>query len=125
MRTDPVLSEMLVTRSLDVMTWLRSKGAKFVPNFGRQSALVNGKRKFFGRMPLEVSGGGRGLVQFLDTAVEKAGIDIHYRTRAKSLVTDGDHGGDDNAARSNPPRRATAAASSDSRPALSGSSAPG
>src|SRR5439155_11448569 len=47
LRTDPVLSEMLVTQSLDVMTWLRSKGAKFVPNFGRQSALVNGKRKFF------------------------------------------------------------------------------
>ena len=40
-RTDPELSELLVTRSLDAMAWLRSKGVRFVPNFGRQSALVN------------------------------------------------------------------------------------
>jgi tricarballylate dehydrogenase len=89
-KTDPQLSELLVTGSLDVMVWLRSKGVKFIPNYGRQSALVNGKRKFFGRMPLEVSGGGRGLVEYLDKAADKAGIEIHYRTRAKSLVMDGD-----------------------------------
>ena len=89
-KTDPELSERLVTRSLDTMVWLRSKGVKFVPNYGRQSAVVNGRRRFFGRMPLEVSGGGSGLVQYLDRAAEKAGIDIHYNTRAKSLVMDGE-----------------------------------
>jgi tricarballylate dehydrogenase len=89
-KTDPELSELLVTRSLDIMVWLRSKGVKFVANYGRQSAMVNGRRRFFGRMPVEVSGGGAGLVQFLDKAVEKAGIDVHYETRAKSLVMDGD-----------------------------------
>ncbi len=89
-RTDPELSELLVTRSLDVMVWLRSKGVKFVPNYGRQSAVVNGRRRFFGRMPLEVSGGGSGLVQFLDKAAAAANIDIHYQTRAKSLIMDGD-----------------------------------
>ena len=89
-RTDPQLSEMLVTRSLDTMAWLHSKGVKFVPNYGRQSALVNGKRKFFGRLPIEVSGGGAGLVQFLDGAARKAGIEIHYQTRAKSLIFDGE-----------------------------------
>ena len=65
-RTDPTLSEMLVTQSLDTMVWLCGKGVKFVPNFGRQSALVNGQRKFFGRMPIEASGGGAGLVRSLD-----------------------------------------------------------
>src|SRR5258708_22192962 len=89
-RTDPVLSEMLVTQSLDVMAWLRSKGAKFVPNFGRQSALVNGKRKFFGRLPIEASGGGPGLVQALDKAASAAGIKGFYSTRAKRLIQDGD-----------------------------------
>ena len=83
LRTDPVLSEMLVTQSLDVMTWLRSKGAKFVPNFGRQSALVNGKRKFFGRLPIEASGGGAGLVQALDKAASAAAIKVFYATRAR------------------------------------------
>jgi tricarballylate dehydrogenase len=87
-RTDPTLSEILVTRSLETMVWLRSKGTKFVPNYGRQSALVNGRRKFFGRLPIEVSGGGAGLVQFLDKAAAKAGIDIHYNTRAMSFIMD-------------------------------------
>ena len=89
-KTDPQLSEVLVTRSLDVMVWLRSKGVKLVPNYGRQSAVVNGRRRFFGRMPVEVSGGGSGLVQFLDRAVEKAGITVHYKTRVKSLLMDGE-----------------------------------
>ena len=89
-RTDPVLSEMLVKQSLDIMVWLRSKGVKFVPNFGRQSAPVNGKRKFFGRLPIEVSGGGPGLVQALDKAALKAGIEVFYSTRAKRLVMDGE-----------------------------------
>jgi len=89
-RTDPVLSEMLVKQSLDIMVWLRSKGVKFVPNFGRQSAPVDRKRKFFGRLPIEVSGGGPGLVQALDKASIKAGIQVFYSTRAKRLIMDGD-----------------------------------
>ena len=88
-RTDPDLSETLVTQSLDVMAWLRSKGARFLLNFGRQSGLVDGKRKFFGRMPIEVNGGGAGLVQYLDAAAKKAGIEILYDTRVISLIYDG------------------------------------
>jgi tricarballylate dehydrogenase len=88
-RTDADLSELLVNRSLDTMAWLRSKGVRFVLNYGRQSGLVGGKRKFFGRMPIEVSGGGAGLVQHLDAAAKKSGIDVHYETRAVSLVHDG------------------------------------
>src|SRR2546428_3188963 len=89
-RADPVLTEMLVTQSMDIMVWLRSKGAKFVPNFGRQSALVNGKRKFFGRLPIEASGGGAGLVQALDKAAGAAGVKVFYSTRARRLIQDGD-----------------------------------
>ena len=88
-RTDADLSETLVTQSLGTMAWLRSKGVRFVLNYGRQSGLVNGKRKFFGRMPIEVSGGGAGLVQYLDGAARKAGIEVFYETRATSLVFDG------------------------------------
>jgi tricarballylate dehydrogenase len=89
-RTDPELCELLVARSQDVMVWLRSKGVRFVPNFGRQSALVNGKRRFFGRLPIEVSGGGAGLVRALDQAAAKAGIAVSYDTRAVALVYDGE-----------------------------------
>ena len=89
-RTDPALCELLVTQSLEIMVWLRGKGVKFVPNFGRQSALVNGKRRFFGRLPIEVSGGGAGLVQALDKAAAAAGVSAFYSTRAKRLIQDGD-----------------------------------
>ena len=88
-RTDADLSETLVNGSLDTMAWLRSKGVRFVLNYGRQSGLVDGKRKFFGRMPIEVSGGGAGLVQYLDAAVKKADIEVFYDTRAISLIYDG------------------------------------
>jgi tricarballylate dehydrogenase len=89
-RTDPDLSEMLVNGSLDTMAWLRSKGARFILNHGRQSGMVNGKRKYFGNMPIEVNGGGAGLVQYLDAAVKKAGVELFYETRATSLLYDGE-----------------------------------
>jgi tricarballylate dehydrogenase len=89
-RTDADLSEILITQSLDTMAWLRSQGARFVPNYGRQSGMVGGKRKFFGRMPIEVSGGGAGLVQYLDAAAKKAGIEVRYDTRVASLIYDGE-----------------------------------
>jgi tricarballylate dehydrogenase len=89
-RTDPDLSEILVNSSLDTMAWLRSKGARFILNHGRQSGMVNGKRKYFGNMPIEVNGGGAGLVQYLDVAAKKAGIEIFYHARATALIYDGE-----------------------------------
>jgi tricarballylate dehydrogenase len=88
-RCDPDLTEILVTQSRQTMAWLRSKGVRFVLNYGRQSGLVDGKRKFFGRMPIEASGGGAGLVQSLDGIVKKAAIEVFYDTRATSLIYDG------------------------------------
>ena len=88
-RTDPELSEALITKSLEGMVWLRTQGAKFVPNYGAQSAIVNGKRKFFGRFPIVVNGGGYGLVADLTTTAEKKGVEIFYETRAVSLIYDG------------------------------------
>jgi len=60
-RTDPTLVELLVTRSLDTMIWLRGQGARFVPIYGRQAGKVGGRWKFFGGLPIEASGGGAGL----------------------------------------------------------------
>src|SRR5688572_31126125 len=89
-RTDPNLSETLITRSFESMVWVRGQGAKFVPNYGSQSAIVNGKRKFFGRFPLTVNGGGAGLVADLTKTAEKKGIEIFYETRATALIYDGE-----------------------------------
>lgn len=88
-RCDAELADALVSESLEAMVWLRSRGVRFVPNYGRQSSMVDGRRRFFGRMPIEVSGGGKGLVAYLDDAARKAGIEIRYETRATNLVYDG------------------------------------
>src|SRR2546428_14147732 len=88
-RTDPTLVEMLVTRSLDTMIWLRSQGARFVPIYGRQADKVGGRWKFFGGLPIEASGGGAGLVQSLTAAARRRGAEILYETRALSLLWDG------------------------------------
>ncbi|MGH8648865.1 MAG: FAD-dependent oxidoreductase, partial [Burkholderiales bacterium] len=87
-RTDPQLSETLITKSLESMVWLRGQGAKFVPNYGAQSAIVNGRRKFFGRFPVGIADGGAGLVEALTRTAVKKGIDIFYETRAVSLIYD-------------------------------------
>jgi tricarballylate dehydrogenase len=89
-RTDPALSEILITRSLDTMAWLRSQGARFEPNYRHQSAIVNGRRKFFGRFPLTLSGGGAGLVQVLTETATRKDVAIFYETRAVSLIYDGE-----------------------------------
>jgi tricarballylate dehydrogenase len=89
-RTDPELSEILVTQSLDTMAWLRGQGARFVPNYRHQSAVTNGKRKFYGRMPLWAHGGGVGMVTALTETALKKGVKIFYETRASSLIYDGE-----------------------------------
>ncbi len=89
-RTDPRLSELLITGSLESMQWLRKQGVHFVLNYRAASAVVDGRRRFFGGMAVEVSGGGPGLVQFLDQAAVKTGIDVQYETRAVSLIYDGE-----------------------------------
>jgi tricarballylate dehydrogenase len=45
---------------------------------------------YFGNMPIEANGGGAGLVQNLDAAAKKAGIDVLYETRVSSLIYDGE-----------------------------------
>ncbi|MGH9086535.1 MAG: FAD-dependent tricarballylate dehydrogenase TcuA [Acidimicrobiales bacterium] len=88
-RADPDLTEVLVSRSLETLQWMRSKGVRFLPIYGRQAFEIDGKFTFWGGMTLETSGGGPGLVEALTTAVQRQGIDIWYGARAVELVTDG------------------------------------
>ena len=85
-RTDPNLTEMLVKQSLDTMVWMRSKGLRFVPIYGRQAFKVDGKFKFWGGLTVEAWGGGEGLVDALIESCRKRGVEIFYETRAVGLV---------------------------------------
>jgi tricarballylate dehydrogenase len=90
-RTDPELCELLVTRSKETMQWMRGKGIRFAPIYGRQAFKIDGRFKFWGGLTVESVGGGPGLVDGLTKAAQKAGIAIAYETRALALIS-GDDG---------------------------------
>ena len=87
-RTDPDLAEILVKRSFETLQWMRTKGVRFLPIYGRQAYLVDGKFTFWGGLTLEAMGGGPGLVDALTAAGRDAGCSIQYRARATELVTE-------------------------------------
>jgi tricarballylate dehydrogenase len=88
-RTDPDLADILVSRSFETLRWMRSKGVKFAPIYGRQAFKVDGKFKFWGGLTLETWGGGPGLIDALTAAAAEAGIEVAYGARAVQLVQEG------------------------------------
>jgi tricarballylate dehydrogenase len=87
-RSDPDLVELLVRRSLDTIKWMHGHGIRFVPIFGRQAFLVDGKFKFWGGLVLETSGGGPGLIEAHYREAERQGIEVLYESPAVSLIAD-------------------------------------
>ena len=87
-RADPDMAEALVERSFDTLLWMRGKGIRFLPAYGRQAFKVGDKVRFWGGLTVEASGGGPGLVAALHAAAARNGIAIHYSTRALSLLVD-------------------------------------
>lgn len=87
-RTNPQLAETLVARSFETMLWMRSKGVRFVPIYGRQAFKVDGRFKFWGGLTVEAWGGGPGLIDSLYMIAQKAGIEVRYNSRALELITD-------------------------------------
>ncbi|MEZ5556966.1 MAG: FAD-dependent tricarballylate dehydrogenase TcuA [Pseudomonadales bacterium] len=90
-RCDPDLTEILVTRSLDTLAWMRSRGVRFTAAWGRQAFNVDGRFKFWGGLTVEAVGGGPGLVDALTQAARSSGIEIWYRAKAMQLLA-GDDG---------------------------------
>ena len=85
-RADPDLVELLVTLSFDTLDWMRTKGVRFMPIYGRQAFKVDGKFTFWGGLTVESLGGGPGLIESLTDACDREGIEILYETRAIGLL---------------------------------------
>ncbi|MCU1615052.1 MAG: tricarballylate dehydrogenase [Frankiales bacterium] len=85
-RCDPDLTEVLVTQSLPTLKWMRGKGVRFAPIYGRQAFKVGGRFRFWGGLTLEAHGGGPGLVDGLTRAARDDGIEIRYEARAIGLL---------------------------------------
>ncbi|MCL4799300.1 MAG: FAD-dependent tricarballylate dehydrogenase TcuA [Burkholderiales bacterium] len=89
-RCDPDLTEILVRRSRETLLWMRDKGIRFVPIYGRQAFKVDGRFKFWGGLTVEAWGGGEGLVDAWTRSARKHGVELWYGARAVSLVADDD-----------------------------------
>ena len=80
----------LIDNSRPTMVWLRQHGIRFIPMFGRQSFLVDGKHHFYGGVNIEAVGGGAGLVEAELQRVRQLGCEIRYNTAATRLIQDND-----------------------------------
>ncbi len=87
-QSDEDLAWTLIDGSRPTMAWLREQGVRFVPMFGRQSFMVDGKHRFYGGVNIEAVGGGAGLVEFLIKRTNDLGIEIRYETGARKLTID-------------------------------------
>jgi len=93
-RSDPDLVELLVRRSFDTLRWMKSKGVRFAPMYGRQAFKVGDRMRFWGGLTVEAWGGGPGLIDLLMQAIGRERIEIWYGARALRLIADdtGVHG---------------------------------
>src|SRR5437660_7788266 len=88
-RADPDLVELLVTKRFDTLVWMRDKGVRFIPIYGRQAFKIEGKFKFWGGLTVEAVGGGPGLINMLTASAKNNGIEIRYASRALDLIYTG------------------------------------
>ncbi|MBI3042689.1 MAG: FAD-dependent tricarballylate dehydrogenase TcuA [Betaproteobacteria bacterium] len=93
-RTDPDLAEVLIKNSQDAIRWMRRRGVRFVPLYGRHAPNVNGRFKFSNGSTLGAAGAGLGLVNALYDIAGRAGVDVYYKAAARTLLYDdeGVHG---------------------------------
>jgi tricarballylate dehydrogenase len=87
-RTDPDLAGILVDQSYPTLLWMRDKGVRFLPIYGRQAFKVGGRFTFWGGLTIEAVGGGPGLIASLANAAERAGVRIEYDARVVNLIHD-------------------------------------
>jgi len=88
-RCDPDLTEILISRSLPTLEWMRAKGVRFGPTYHRQAFNVDGRFRFWGGLTVEAVGGGIGLVDTLCAGAERAGVSLRYQARAIELAQQG------------------------------------
>jgi tricarballylate dehydrogenase len=85
---DPDMAMLLVRESQATVRWMRDRGIRWIPMFGRQAYKVGGKFRFWGGLVLEAVGGGPGLIDMAYASAAKAGIDVRFETKAMRLITD-------------------------------------
>ncbi len=87
-QADEDMAWRLIDGSRPAMVWLRGHGIRFIPMFGRQSFLVDGKHHFYGGVNIEAVGGGAGLVEAELKRIADLGCTIRYGAGVTRLIQD-------------------------------------
>lgn len=87
-RCDPALARILVFDSYPAVAWLARLGVRFQLSYNRQAYLVDGRYKFWGGLALKTQDGGKGLVQDLQLAARRHGVDVVHEAALQRLVKD-------------------------------------
>jgi tricarballylate dehydrogenase len=85
---DPDLAMLLVRESQPTVRWMRERGVRWIPMFGRQAYKVGGRFRFWGGLVLEAVGGGPGLIEMEYAAAARTGVEVRFDTKAMRLATD-------------------------------------
>jgi tricarballylate dehydrogenase len=86
-KSDPQLAKQLVAQSSQVIKWMHNNGVIFEFN-ENQSFEQDGKRHFWGGLPVKTQNKGVGLIQQLNKRVEELEIEVWYNSCAIKLVTE-------------------------------------
>jgi len=87
-QSDEDMAWQLIDGSRPAMVWLRSHGVRFIPMFGRQSFLIDGRHHFYGGVNIESVGGGAGLIEMELAEIKRLGCKIRFEIRATRLIQD-------------------------------------
>jgi tricarballylate dehydrogenase len=85
---DPDLALLVVRESQATVRWMRERGVRWIPMFGRQAYKVGSRFRFWGGLVLEAVGGGPGLIDMEYQAAAKAGIEVRFEAKVTRLQTD-------------------------------------
>jgi tricarballylate dehydrogenase len=84
-QSDPKLAEKLVTNSYETISWMRDQGVSFELIYDNQSFEKDGKRQFWGGLPVKTHNKGIGLIAALNNRAKKLGIEVWYESQAVKL----------------------------------------
>lgn len=87
-KSTPHLARQLADKSYETIQWMKEQGVVFELN-ENQSFDTNGKRQFWGGLPVKTHRKGIGLIEALIKKAESLGVQIQYNTRAIKLETNG------------------------------------
>jgi tricarballylate dehydrogenase len=85
-RCDPVLTDLVTSRSRETVEWLRGRGIRWTLLYARQSFQVDGRYRFWGGLSLGTVDGGKGLIEQHTGAAARAGVEVRYGVAVRELL---------------------------------------